>query len=252
MTEAALRVMTQAPFAARRAREPAMSRRLLLPLLLVPALAGAATDFSAAEQALFLGTPLATLRPPLTLDYAFHRSGTLEAPLDDSVKLDLKAQAGGGCCAVTARLLSGPNALQQPEVDNAQGNPALMYFLERDIREMQRLTGGQPNYFRKRIRMAVYQGATMRALTLPYRGADVAVREFTIAPYADDPNRARFEKLAGKHYAFYMSDAVPGGLYAIRARIDAAGGSAAPLMQEEMLIEGAQTPPSMPPSTTRP
>jgi len=247
VTEAALRVMTQAPFAARRAREPAMSRRLLLPLLLVPALAGAATDFSAAEQALFLGTPLATLRPPLTLDYAFHRSGTLEAPLDDSVKLDLKAQAGGGCCAVTARLLSGPNALQQPEVDNAQGNPALMYFLERDIREMQRLTGGQPNYFRKRIRMAVYQGATQRELRLPYRGATVAVKAYSIAPYLDDPNRGRFEKLAAKRYDFYVSDAVPGGLYAIRTRIDGTD-PATPLLQEEMLLDGAAAPPLQTPS----
>ncbi|HYP85414.1 hypothetical protein [Variovorax sp.] len=237
-------------------------RRATASLLAGPALAaawllactpaGAANDFSEAEKALFLGTPLVTLHPPLTLDYTFRKSGTLEAPFDDSVKLDLKAREDGQCCAVAARFLGGDRALKLPEVDNAQGNPALMYFLERDIREMQRLTGGQPNYFRKRIRMAVYQGATMRALTLPYRGANVAVREFTIAPYADDPNRARFEKLAGKHYAFYMSDAVPGGLYAIRARIDAAGGNAAPLMQEEMLIEGAQTPPSMPPSTTRP
>jgi len=210
----------------------------------LPALALAANDFSPAEQALFLDTPLATLRPPQTLDYAFRKSGTLEAPFDDTVRLDLTAQADGSCCAVSAQFFTGERALKQPEIEQAQGNPALMYFLERDIREMQRLTGGQPNYFRKRIRMAIYQGAKQRALKLPYRGTTVDVREFTIAPYLDDPNRARFDKLAGKRYAFYVSDAVPGGLYAIRTRIDGSAAAEPPLMVEELLLDGARSPPA--------
>jgi len=231
--------MTSASFAT----PSAFALVLRLALLALPGPAVAATDFSPAEQALFLGTPLATLRPPQTLDYTFRKSGTLEAAFDDTVKLDLKAQPDGRCCAVSTRFFSGERTLKQPEVDNAQGNPAVMYFLERDIREMQRLTGGQPNYFRKRIRMAVYQGATQRELKLPYRGAPVAVREFSIAPYLDDPNRARFEKLAGKRYTFYVSDAVPGGLYAVRTRIDGADPQAAPVMLEEMLLEGGVSPP---------
>ncbi|SFL95947.1 hypothetical protein [Variovorax sp. OV329] len=217
-----------------------------LALWLLAGPAGAANDFSAAEQALFLGTPLSTMRPPQTLDYSFRKAGSLEAPFDDTVKLDLKAAADGRCCAVTPRFFSGERAMKQPEVDNAQGNPAVMYFLERDIREMQRLTGGQPNYFRKRIRMAVYHGATARELKLPYRGATVAVKEYAIAPYLDDPNRVRFQKLAGKRYNFYLSDAVPGGLYAIRTRIDGADDKAPPLMQEEMLLQGAESPPPAP------
>ena len=222
---------------------PAMLAAMALALVLPPP-AGAASDFSAAEQALFLGTPLAGMKPPQTLDYGFRRTGTLEPAFDDTVKLDLKARADGRCCAVTPRFFSGERAVKQPEVDNAQGNPAVMYFLERDIREMQRLTGGQANYFRKRIRMAVYQGATLRELKLPFRGQPVAVKEFTIAPYLDDPNRPRFQKLADKRYAFYVSDAVPGGLYAIRTRIDGAAPADAPLMLEEMLLEGGESPPA--------
>jgi hypothetical protein len=126
-----------------------------------------------------------------------------------------------------------------PEVESAQGNPAILYFLERDIREMQRLTKGQPNYFRKRIRMAVYQGASVRNVTLPYRGRPVAVQEISISPYLDDPMRPRYEKLAGKTYVFLLSDAVPGGLYGIRTRIDGESAGTAPLMVEEMLVDGA-------------
>ncbi|MGJ7506670.1 hypothetical protein [Variovorax sp. GT1P44] len=214
--------------------------RLALALILgVPLLAAAATDFSVAEQAIFMDDHLGKLKPPLTLHYVFHKTGTLEEAFDDKVDLVLTAQPDGSCCAARAEFFSGARAVRQPEIESAKGNPAILYFLERDIREMQRLTKGQPNYFRKRIRMAVYQGAAVRDVTLPYRGQPVAVREITVSPYLDDPNRARFEKLASKSYVFLMSNAVPGGLYGIRTRVDGESAGAAPLMVEEMLLEGA-------------
>lgn len=214
--------------------------RLALALICcTPWAAGAATDFSPAERALFMDNHLAGLRPPLTLHYVYHRTGTLEEPFDDSVNLVLTVRADGRCCAVRCEFFSGARAVQQPEIAGAEGNPAILYFLERDIREMQRLTKGQANYFRKRIRMAVYQGATVREVTLPYRGKPVAVREISIAPYLDDPNRPRFEKLAGKTYVFLLSDAVPGGLYGIRTRIGGESAASAPLMAEEMFLDGA-------------
>ena len=160
-------------------------------IVLTPGIAQAANDFSAAEQAIFMDRPLAKLRPPLTLHYAYHKTGTLEEAFDDTVDVMLSAQADGSCCAAQAQFFGGARAVRQPDVESAQGNPAILYFLERDIREMERLTQGKANYFRKRIRMAVYQGASIRKLTLRYRGAPVAVREISIAPYLDDPNRPR-------------------------------------------------------------
>ena len=125
-----------------------------------------------------------------------------------------------------------------------QGNPAIFYFLERDIKEMERLTKGKANYFRKRIRMAVYQSAVIRDITLPYRGQNVAVREISISPYLDDPNRSRYEKLANKNYVFLMAKAVPGGLYGIRTRIEAGSATQPPLMAEEMLLQGIEPAPA--------
>lgn len=214
--------------------------RLALALIVgIPWLAFAATDFSVAEQAIFMDDHLGKLHPPLTLHYVFHKTGTLEEPFDDKVNLLLTADPDGKCCAARVEFFSGARAVQKPEVESARGNPAILYFLERDIREMQRLTKGQPTYFRKRIRMAVYQGATVRNVTLPYRGQPVAVREITVSPYLDDPNRARFEQLATKTYVFLLSDAVPGSVYGIRTRVDGESAGAAPLMVEEMLLEGA-------------
>ena len=212
--------------------------------LLLPAVAPAANDFSAAEQALFIDNQMAALRPPATLRYVYRKIGSLEEAFDDTVDVLLAAQPDGSCCAASAKFFSGARQVPQPEVEGVQGNPAIFYFLERDIKEMERLTKGKANYFRKRIRMAVYQGAVIRDITLPYRGQNVAVREISISPYLDDPNRSRYEKLANKTYVFLMSRAVPGGLYGIRARIDAGATGQPPLLAEEMLLQGIDAGPA--------
>ncbi len=205
-------------------------------LLTAPAIA--AEDYSPAERALFMTNHLAGTKPPATLRYSFSKSGSMEEGFEDKVAVKLKARKDGQCCMAEADFLSGARKLALPEVDEAQGNPAVLYFLERDIREMNRLTKGQQNYFRKRIRMAVYQGAQIQDVSVSFRGRPVAAREISIAPYLDDPLRVRFEKLANKRYVFTLSDAVPGGLYAIRTRIDDATAGATPLIVEEMVLDG--------------
>jgi hypothetical protein len=220
-----------------------VSTFVLILVLLSPGVTRAANDFSVAEQALFMDNHLVKLRPPLTLRYGYRKSGTLEAAFDDNVEVMLTAQSDGMCCTASVQFLTGAREMRQPDVEAAQGNPAILYFLERDIHEMERLTQGKANYFRKRIRMAVYQGASIRDLTLQYRGRPVAVREISITPYLDDPNRPRYEKLANKQYLFMLSDSVPGGLYGIRTRINGESADAPPLMLEEMILDGAEPAP---------
>jgi len=199
--------------------------------------ATAAAEFSAAEQALFVTNHLGALKPSTTLHYRFRKSGSLEPGFDDKAAIALSAQPDGKCCAAASEFLSGPRRLALPEIEAAQGNPVILYFLERDIREMERLTKGKANYFRKRIRMAVADAATIRDVTLPFDGRNVAAKEISITPYADDPLRARFEQLINKRYVFTLSDAVPGGVLSIRTQVDAATVGTPPLLAEEMALE---------------
>jgi hypothetical protein len=196
-------------------------------------------DFSAAERALFMSDQLGKLRPPTTLAYRFRKTGSLEPGFDDSVRVKLAARPDGKCCAVTGEFFTGARRLPMPEAEDARGNPVIMYFLERDVREMQRLTKGQPNHFRKRIRMAIFEGAKLRDVAVPFRGKSVAGREIEITPYLTDPNRPRFETLATKRYVFTLSDAVPGGVYAMRTEVDAPTAGTEPVVREELLISGA-------------
>jgi hypothetical protein len=127
-----------------------------------------------------------------------------------------------------------------PEVEAAQGNPVLMYFLEHDVREMQRLTSGSADHFRRRIRLALAGASTLGELKLSYLGQTVAGQEVLVSPYLDDPNRPRFERYAHKAYRFLLSDGVPGGVFGVRTRIDGPGQDRAPLIAEELTIAGGQ------------
>ena len=231
------------PFTA--ARHPIAT--LVFSLLVSTALPGHAQpdekkDFSQAERLLFMTNQLTQLRPPTVLRYSFRKSGSMEEGFEDSVSIALSKLPDGTCCNGVGDFLTGARKLKLPEVPAAEGNPVILYFLEHDVREMQRLTKGSQYHFRKRIRMAVYQAAQVRDVSMAYRGKTIKGTEVEISPYLDDPNRSRYEALAVKQYVFMLSDAVPGGVYGIRTRIGAPSQPAA-LIAEELYVEGAEPAP---------
>jgi hypothetical protein len=172
-------------------------------------------DASPAERLLFLQPHLANIEPPRTLRYGYVEEGADGALTSDAMSIDLRASTGGACCHVRGTFLSGPRALQLPEVAEARSNPALLYFLEHEVRRLQQQTKGQAAHFRQRIRLALARSATISATTVRWGERDVPAQVVRIAPFLDDPYRKRFEELANKQYAFVLSDDVPGGVYQV-------------------------------------
>lgn len=204
---------------------------------------GAAGAITAPERALFVRPHLAGMKPGQSLQYGFRHAGSLEAGFDDSVTIHLGPGADGGCCSARGEFLTGARMLLLPELPSASSNPVILYFLERDVREMQRLTKGQQNHFRKRIRLALAERGRMREVKLRWRGQPVDGSEITVAPYLDDPNRMRFERFAGKQYSFVLSEAVPGGVVALRSTVAGEAGAAEPLIEDTLTLDGAEPPP---------
>lgn len=207
-------------------------------------------DYSPAERLLLMSRQLDTVKPPAKLSYRFIKSGSLEKPFTDAVTVKLTRDKTGKCCTAEGEFLTGERRINLPEVEQPEGNPVILYFLEHDIREMNRLTKGSTNYFRKRIRMALYNGASLRDTRVNYQGKSVAAKEITIRPFVDDPNRARFEQYTGKQYVFVLSDAVPGSVVAIRSTATPPAGGT-PLIDEEMVLEGADSPRPAPTTTSQ-
>jgi hypothetical protein len=198
------------------------------------ALAADPSQFSEAEKLVFTDPQLANVKAPTSLHYSFVKSGTLEPGFQDEVHIDVDSGR-----KVQGRFLSGPRAVVLPAIEQAEANPVILFFLERDIRDMERLTKGKSAYFRKRIRMAMVDAATVRDTRVQFNGAEVPAREVTLQPYAKDPMRPRFERYADKRYTFVLAKDVPGGVYQLRTSLPGALPSDAPVMEEVLTLTGA-------------
>lgn len=192
-----------------------------------PYAAGAQTGsvpVSQAETLLFETDHLAHVQTPAVLVYDFRKVSNVEPGFSDKVSLDLVSNHGK--TSATLHFLSGVHKHDIPAVESAHGNPVLLGFLERDIAEMHRLTGGAAAYFRKRIRMALAQGAEVSKQTITYQGKPLPAQSIRIQPYLDDPMRARFEPYVHKAYVFIVSQQVPGGVYQLRSSLGNEGRAA--------------------------
>ena len=107
--------------------------------------AGAEQPFSPAETRLFVTEHLKNLPArESVLNYKFIKSGAYEAGYEDKVVLQIgapDAKTEGGR-TIKTEFMTGDHKADMPPVEGAHGNPVIMYFLERDVREMKRITGG--------------------------------------------------------------------------------------------------------------
>ena len=182
----------------------------------VPALA---QEITVAEKLLFLSKHFEDTKES-KLTYTYRREGEDPESFSDEVSLDILEHHPDGTVSVTAHFLTGPRQVSLPTLEQAEGNPVILGFLERDILQMKRATGGSTGYFRKRIRLALASpDLPVTDIKVKYGGHEVAAQKIAIHPYERDPLRERFGKYADKTYIFVLSNAVPGSLYSMYTTI---------------------------------
>jgi hypothetical protein len=182
----------------------------------VPALA---QEITVPEKLLFLSKHFEDTKES-KLTYTYRHEGEDPEAFSDEVSLDILQHHPDGTVSVTAHFLTGPRLLSLPTLEQAEGNPVILGFLERDIQQMKRVTGGSTGYFRRRIRLALAApDLPVTDIKVKYDGREVAAQKITIHPYEKDPLRERFGKYADKAYIFVLSDAVPGSLYSMYTTI---------------------------------
>jgi hypothetical protein len=152
----------------------------------------------------------------------------------DGAVLTLSTGAQGRCCDVHGDYLSGPMAVHLPDIPLARSNPVLLYFLEGEVRRLQRTTKGQASHFRLRFRRALADSATVTDTSMDWAGRRVSARTVRVAPFLDDPYRDRFPAEAATEYAFVLADAVPGGVYQASALLPGPG--AVPLARRTLTL----------------
>ena len=199
-------------------------------------------DFSEAERMLWLSDHLSSSATGARISYHFTRHSELGDGFEDTIQLDVLKAYADGSKDVHVRFFGTATRQQSaffPEnLEQVRGNPIFGLYLQGDVHEMERLTKGAWRHFHRRIKLALAEGATVEPVEVEYEGRKVAARRITIRPYADDPHKARYLKLADKSYEFVLSDAVPGVLYSISTRVPGPDDNKAWLIEEQLIFSG--------------
>lgn len=176
----------------------------------------AVTGFSEVNNALFDKAHLKNLSQPGTLHYDYKRDSFVDGSREDTISMTVTNFRNTGRKDTSFEFFTDQyNRPYQPR-NNQQGNGVFVLFLEFDIREMDRLTGGDWAYFQRKIRWALAKGATKKEVDIDYNGEVIKGYEYKIQPYINDPKNGRYSLYAGKYYIFTMSEEIPGEFYQIR------------------------------------
>ncbi len=188
-----------------------------------------------AERRLFMTDHLANVTVGRTLAYRYERRGTLEPVADDEATVTL--QMADGKRTSTVDFLHDDRRLELPPINDVEGNPILLHFLEREIRDFSKTTGGSRNYYRKRIRMALAADPPITPVAIERDGRKLRGFEIRVDPYADDPARSRYERYAMRRYTLVLSPDIPGQIYQLKMeQPPAAGGE--PVQTEVLTFQG--------------
>lgn len=170
---------------------------------------------SEANQILFTANHLESIVEPVKLVYTFEKSGTLEKGFTGRVVVNVTKVLPSGRKNMSFRFLSGKRKIRFPMLKGYNSNPVFMLFLERDSRELQRLTGGNALYFRNLTRYALAGRAKVAPTTFTYNGRTVSGTEIQVQPFTDAGLRKRFLRYINRTYVFILSNEIPGGFYKI-------------------------------------
>jgi hypothetical protein len=218
----------------------ALAAWMIWTLCVVPLAARAAgspgsEDITPAEHLIFTTDHLHGVAAQTELDYAVVNSEQPSRSADLVKVLVLSPDNAKGDAQVSDH--SGNVPLP---IGGLQCNPVIIYFLERDISEMQGLTGGQRRYFQQRLRLALAAGPRIESVTGEAAGKSVRARRIVVQPYLNDPNGERFAQYTAKRYTFLLADDVPGQVLLIRTDLPGANNDFAhPAHTESLSFQAA-------------
>jgi hypothetical protein len=186
-----------------------------------------------AQQLVFLKNHLQGVAKGSQLDYGF-KSVTKDAEsFTDHIELKVTDVGNDGKRDLEFNFLSGSHHINFTPAKAYSGNPVLIHFLERDIAQMARDTGGSNGFFRNRIRDSFKSPSEMREVKFQFNGQSLEGTEIIVTPFVANPYADNFKLYVNKRYEFIFSDQVPGGIYRIHTQVPDENGESV-LIDEDM------------------
>jgi hypothetical protein len=194
----------------------------------------------AAVDILFEAPHLSNLQPDTEVLYKFERKSSdakvTGEGFTDEIRLKVTGTESDGSRDVDLRVFSGERAREIGAIPGLNGNPVLVSFLDRAVLNMVQLAGGNNMYFKNRLRDALLNKATVETVTVDFDGKPIELSKITVVPFADDPNAAKMLGYEGSRFEMMAGDAVPGGLYALKAHYESPI-SGAPQLEEVITLD---------------
>lgn len=200
-------------------------------------------EFSKAEEKLWFSNHLENITQPTSLMYEFSKSGTYEEGFIDTVFLKIKEINEDGSKNADMQFFSGERKqFVRPEnVTHIVGNPVLGIYMQGDIYEMDRYTGGSWRYFMNSIKTSIHDDAVIEPVEFEFSGNTYTGEKVSFSPYLNDPRRRQFEKFARKSYELIFCKDIPGELYQIRTIVPPQEGESEPLIEETLTLADITT-----------
>jgi hypothetical protein len=176
----------------------------------------AAPGFSEINNILFDSAHLDNINTPGVLTYKYAKESVLDDSREDTIKVTVSNIRNTGRRDLAFEFFTGKYNRPYEAMENQRGNGVFVLFLEYDVHEMNRLTGGEWRYFQRKLRWAFAEGAEKKEVEIPYNGKTVKGVQYIVQPYVNDPKNQRYKLYAGKYYIFTLSEAIPGEIYQVR------------------------------------
>jgi len=176
----------------------------------------AQAGFSEVNNQLFDKPHLKNILVPGTLHYVYKKDHFIDGQREDTIDEVVTNIRNTGRKDTHFKFFTGKFNRPYQDRDNQQGNSVFVFFLEFDVHELKRYTGGDPRYFQRKIRWAFAKGADKKEVEINYKGKKLKGIRYTIQPFINDPKKSRYSLYANKYYIFTLSDEIPGGIYQLR------------------------------------
>ncbi len=163
---------------------------------------------------LFEHPHISNLKEGTELKYRFQRTVSdaklAGEPFSDDITLRVGKANGDGRRDVVVQIFSGERARDPQNVPDMTGNPLLVFYLDRAVRTLGFLSGGNPMYLKQKFRAALGNGAVIEPTKVEYGGKVIDGYRITVTPYAKDENAAKMQGYSGSRFVIIASDEAPG------------------------------------------
>jgi len=185
-------------------------------MLLFMGKAFAAPGMSEINNELFDKEKKKNIDNPGTLKYTFSKTSFVDGDRQDTIDVIVKNIRNTGRADTYFEFFTGENKRPYQERLDQRGNSVFVLFLEYDVHEMKRLTGGEWRYFQRYLRWAFAEGADKKPIEVDYNGKKIKAWQYTVQPYVNDPKNDRYKLYSSKYYIFTMSEEIPGEIYQVK------------------------------------